>query len=68
MLLVEPTLSLGQLSALKIIYKNGLHEQDLATIENEANILKKLIGQPNIVQLKNYFESDCHICIEMEYI
>jgi hypothetical protein len=48
-LLVKPIDFPGELSALKIIYKQGLHPTEVNIIRNEASILQKLLGQPNIV-------------------
>jgi serine/threonine protein kinase len=41
------------LSALKIICKANLHQQEVSVIKSEALILQKLKGQKHIVQIKN---------------
>ena len=43
-LLVEPISFPGELSALKIIYKQGLYPAEVNIIRNEASILQKLLG------------------------
>ena len=56
------------MSALKIIYKGKLHKEEIKIIRGEANILELLEGKKNIVQLKNFYETQHYILIEMEYL
>ena len=56
MLLVESVVQANQSNshyALKVIYKHGLHPQEVKIIRSEASILQKFIGKSNIVQIEN---------------
>ena len=58
----------SEMSALKIIYKGKLNKEEIRIIRDEANILEQLEGKQNIVQLKNFYETQHYILIEMEYL
>ena len=47
--------SLKEESALKIICKNKLADEEIDVIKSESEILKALVGRPNIVQFKMVF-------------
>jgi serine/threonine protein kinase len=57
-----------ELSALKIISKDRLHADDIKVMRGEARVLEMLEGRPNIVQLKNFYETQHYIIIEMEFL
>ena len=56
------------MSALKIIYKGKLCQEEIRVIRSEANILEQLEGKQFVVQLKNFYETQSYILIEMEYL
>ena len=48
--------------------KNALHPDEVKVIRGEAKILEMLVGESNIVQITNFYETQQHIFIEMEYL
>ena len=57
-----------ELSALKIMYKGKLSQEEVRIIRGEANILEQLEGKQCIVQLRNFYETQSYILIEMEFL
>ncbi|CUM48724.1 unnamed protein product [Debaryomyces tyrocola] len=59
----EPT---GRLVAIKIINKANLSGKQIANINNEINIMKRL-SHPNVLRLVDLFNNDVHCYIVLEY-
>lgn len=55
-------------TALKIINKQTLCQQQINVIRGESKILESLVGLPNVVQYHNIFETDKYIIIHMEHL
>lgn len=55
-------------TALKIISKQKLYNEQINVIRGESKILSTLVGVPNVVQFLNIFETEKFIIIHMEHL
>jgi len=51
--------------AIKIMKKNQMKEEDVAAMQNEIEIMKK-VDHPNIVKMTSVYEDKSHYCLVME--
>ena len=58
----------GEIVAVKVFKKSEMEPDEMDSIYSEIEFLKELKGQPGIVEFKDVWDGQEHLCVILEYV